>query len=667
AHWSLDLRPADDSLGLWEAVFPVVSGVRAAGPAGAVDYLTTTGYIGRSPRPVLGGFHEGYGRHSVYRRGQYRAYYQDGAGLYLGAHDPGLAPVGTLVRNSGVADGLEFSYLHPTEYMGQPGAGLSLTGSIVLGTFAGDWFDAAQLYRAWLQHQDWFPADPLHAREDVPEWAKQAVVSLRSSGEGAARLHADLGYPPSVNWYYHAWSARDAERDETHPTAKFQNAPDFPTPPGFERRLEAPRREGIKTGVYTINNWWDYTARSWVEDGAREAVVHMLGYDSPMFHNPRGMGIICQATETWMRKQGEVGAQTAAIGADGTYLDLGGGARMPFLCFARNHGHPPGGGAFMTTSKRAALRQLRESARTVNPEFILITEGSEGYFLTVKDGWINFANSTPVSSALYYDYLRPLGNKRVVTRVGPVTREPAGALTPAKHFAWGSSIGRFGYNNEWDDLRWAGGVAISTTNPQALEYYRNLVWHKYVARPWLNLGRMLRPLELTDVTPAPAPEFFADTFVPAAVWQAPDHSVALVFANGWHSQEIAFGYRFDPAVYGLPADGSLALYRLTPEGQPPDIEPRYERVAVLNGPLDRQERLAPGAVLILVVRPAADPVLPMPALEQRPAPAPKRPARSVAPAPDAPAPAPPVIPAPPPRPDAPLPTVNQIEENQELL
>src|SRR5690606_41047254 len=125
-------------------------------------------------------------------------------------------------------------------------------------------------------------------------------------------------------------------------------------------------------------------------------------------------------------------------------------------------------------------------------------------------------------------------------------------LFPAKHFAWGSPIGRF------------IGSSIELQNADGpieehVRYYRNLVDHKRVASPWLNLGTMLRPLTLRDLVPIDPPGTIEGASVPHAVWRAPDGSVALVFANARFREPVSFSYTFDPASSGLASGGSLAL------------------------------------------------------------------------------------------------------------
>ena len=127
-----------------------------------------------------------------------------------------------------------------------------------------------------------------------------------------------------------------------------------------------------------------------------------------------------------------------------------------------------------------------------------------------------------------------------------------------------------------------------------------MVDHKRAAQPWLNVGRLLRPPRLRDVSPPEPVEFVAGTVVPSGAWRAPDGSGALVFANARRSTEVTFRHTISPSEYGVPADGSWTLFRLTPEGDPPAAS--LGRIDPIRGAIERNERMAPGGVLILVAR-----------------------------------------------------------------
>lgn len=598
SSWSIALGPEEATIGLESLDFPIVSGVYPDFAGETPDFVLLPWKSGsRIPNPRMSALGASeYG-------GMFHAYWQGSEGLYLGAHDPELA-IKFLKTLPGGTAGQELIFTHTIENSSLPGTGFEMDFSMELGVFEGNWFDATQIFRDWFTRQDFTP-EPLHANTGIPEWIKQAVASGRDLPR---EIFQRLGSPPEfVHWWYH-WSGEAQEQawDDGHPSGEYVGTPDIPRTPVFLTGVLDLQNLGVRVLGYTLASWWDYSAESWEEDGAGPGIAEINGPGRPFLHRRRGMGVMCQATELYREKMQRVMTDLVEDApVDGTYFDLGGGARDPLYCYAGHHGHPVGGGSFQVEGKRELLQAMREAARESQPDFIMVTEGTAGLFLTAKDGYAFFQQNTPMIQALYGDYVRPAGNKRIQTADGhnnQVDGHHLEALNPAKTFAWGGMIGRMramalltsGFPGTNRELR-----------QEPLDYYKNLIWHKYVARPWLNLGTMLRPPRLTQITPEAPPEFFADTMLPSGAWKAPDGSVAFVFANGWYSKPSSFHCKLDPAEYGIESDGSMALYRLTPAGDPPEVEPHYEKIEDIRGEIKLQETLKPGGVLVLVAKPTA--------------------------------------------------------------
>ena len=67
----------------------------------------------------------------------------------------------------------------------------SLEYSVVLGSFMGDWYTAAELYRSWSLGQPW-ARTPLTERRDVPDWL------LDSPPHIIVRLQGELDLGPAA-------------------------------------------------------------------------------------------------------------------------------------------------------------------------------------------------------------------------------------------------------------------------------------------------------------------------------------------------------------------------------------------------------------------------------------------------------------------------------------
>jgi hypothetical protein len=116
---------------------------------------------------------------------------------------------------------------------------------------------------------------------------------------------------------------------------------------------------------------------------------------------------------------------------------------------------------------------------------------------------------------------------------------------------------------------------------------------------------MLRPLKLHTVLPQEPDCVLESETIPNAVWQAPDGSIAFVFANGRFSvKETTFSYDMNLSNYGIPSDGSWSIYRLTPKQTGGGYEPNFEMIEKNTGQtLSRTEHISGADVLILVARP----------------------------------------------------------------
>jgi hypothetical protein len=109
---------------------------------------------------------------------QFMAYYNDRAGLYLACEDT----EGNVKRFRAVhrEPGMRIGVAHIGDWPAQ--GERILEYDTVLGTFNGDWYTAAGMYRDWSLKQKW--ATPLHRRTDVPAWLLDSppYITIRPQG-----------------------------------------------------------------------------------------------------------------------------------------------------------------------------------------------------------------------------------------------------------------------------------------------------------------------------------------------------------------------------------------------------------------------------------------------------------------------------------------------------
>ena len=159
-------------------------------------------------------------------------YRQDGPGLYVACDD--AAGFNKTFAFFGDAEGhVGCEVVHLPERLPVSADAWRLPYAVRLGTFEGDWFTAAERYRAWATNQVWAKESRL-ARGQVPDWALNTALWVWNRGRSpdvlgpAVVLREKLGLPVSVFWHWWHGCAYDTGFPEYLPpregTESFTNA-----------------------------------------------------------------------------------------------------------------------------------------------------------------------------------------------------------------------------------------------------------------------------------------------------------------------------------------------------------------------------------------------------------------------------------------------------------
>ena len=119
---------------------------------------------------------------------QFLAWYTPRVGLYMACDD--TAGNVKLLRALQRPEGLRLGFAHVGDW---PEVGeRTLEYSVLVGSFQGDWYDAADLYREWTLQQHW--ATPLTDRDDLPRWLLESPphITIRLQG------YVDAGPAPPI-------------------------------------------------------------------------------------------------------------------------------------------------------------------------------------------------------------------------------------------------------------------------------------------------------------------------------------------------------------------------------------------------------------------------------------------------------------------------------------
>jgi hypothetical protein len=199
SEWRIGVVNRSKRYGVWSTDYPLLCGVAAPGVADAL--LPRGNWGGSLMRHFAGRFDGHYPSHAC--PVPFLAYQSGEAGLYLAAHDGAAREKHlTVTREQDVA----FRLL--AENAGMPGAAGVPDYPVVIAAYAGDWWQAARLYRDWALKQVWASKGPLRQRDDAPAILQNLGFWMLLSGKPdgvekamreAERLYA--GVPVGVHWY----------------------------------------------------------------------------------------------------------------------------------------------------------------------------------------------------------------------------------------------------------------------------------------------------------------------------------------------------------------------------------------------------------------------------------------------------------------------------------
>ena len=541
--------------------------------------------------PAVWDLTRGDGHYPGLTYAQFLALHNERAGLYLACED--TAGGTKLLKVLHRSPGLRVGVAHVGDW---PRAGTRcLDYDMVLGSFTGDWYAAAGLYRDWSLQQKWGVA--LHRRADVPAWLLNSPVYITVHPEWNCRESLDL-HPPVM------------------PCPEFVPF-DRCLPPMLDRiasRVDAPLAvilmgwERAGAWVYPDSLPWaggETSVRAFAGmarkrgwhvgafcSGSRWAIGHQgSGYDGTEDYQARGgPQSVCQTPHSEpVRECWDAGWRpsyecclaselTRRLATDHVrhlvdwgleslqFFDQNNGAAT-FPCYARDHGHAPVPGRWMAERMAQAIGELRQVAETAGAPGVVqsaesgVNETCLPLFQLTEfrlhvpeqgnaDGSVTYI---PLYQFLFHEciviqgmmgfgpepYHVPISNA-VNAVMGSI---PGGVLTgdgtlldkDTAHFApWQPKIG-----NDADGLEMIRTVATLRRGP---------------GRDFLVLGRMQKPGHLTEVRRMQWRFEDHENDFPAvfhALWQAPDGRLGIVLAN-WTGESQTVTLADDH----LPAAGS---------------------------------------------------------------------------------------------------------------
>jgi hypothetical protein len=571
SRWGLTLRNGA-GLAVADVQFPFVVCRYGLGGAPGTETIVLPHDYGRlvhAPRPQsLGpdaaaawqftGRNGGWSHYPGGQFAQFIAYHNDRAGLYLATEDAGgrIKRFQCLHREPGMRMGVS----HAGDWPAQ--GERTLEYDTVLGSFTGDWHDAAALYREWSMHQSW--AVPIHRRADVPAWLLDSPVHVAIRPQGilddgpvlpnaaflpyekciplleriAARVASPLvavlmGWERAGSWVY----------------------PDCFPPVGGEESLSrfarACREKGWRVGSFC--------------NGTRWAMAHHWNdYDGrPFYDAHRGDACVCREADgrPWQdvwdagwrpsRLQCAAAPLTGEIAEDFVSRLLGWGLESiqffdqncgaaAYPCFSPAHGHAPMPGSWMPRAMEGIMGRFRAAAaRAGEREVVHSVEMSCNDFalplfqqadcrLQPPGHAVAWGDIIPLFPFLYHECIVIHGMMSLGPE--PYHAETANAANGVMGEIPGGVLTGSGDLLDKDTFAWAPWEPRVGNPARGLAMIRAVTaLRRGPGKPFLVLGRMMKPARVEGI--------------PVIKWtfDGKPHALPALFHAAWRSPEGRHG------------------------------------------------------------------------------------------------------------------------------
>jgi hypothetical protein len=495
---------------------------------------------------------------------QFLAWYTDRGGVYLACEDTaGNVKVLKAVKR---APGMRLGIAHVGDW---PTRGeRKLEYDVVLGSFAGDWHDAADLYRHWSLQQKW--ATPLKKRTDVPKWLLDSPVYITVRPQGymdheSVKIKEFLPYDKCIPMLESI--AKRVESPLSVVLMAWERGgpwvyPDCFPPVGGDESITnfcaMARQRGWNVGSFCNGTRW-VTGRKDGYDGKAYYQEHH-GEQTVCRHEDGGLDV-----EDWGWRMGYrscmAQAETRRIAVAFVKRLIGWGMEsIQFFdqncnastlpCFAANHGHPPVPGKWMAAAMADVIAAFRQAAADAGQQGVIhSTENPCNEFclplfqecdVRVSVGGTGLADFVPIFHYLFHE---------CIVMQGMMSCGPEPYSVPIRT-AWNGVLGEIpgavmtgdGTLLNRETFNWAPWQPKIGNNEDALEMIRTVsAMRRGPGRDFLVYGRMQHPAAVSGVKTIEwesSGRKFAVPAVAHASWQTPDHRYGVVLAN-WTTENCS--------------------------------------------------------------------------------------------------------------------------------
>ena len=455
---------------------------------------------------------------------QFMAFYDDESGLYLGAQDPLGAPKVFEWYEDG--DGI---VLELRNFCNGATDTYESTYDIVTASYEGEWQEAAEIYRSWMEKNVDLP-QKICDNKKLPDWMEESPVIVLYPIRGTmdrGDMTPNEYYPyenilPFIDKYAEQTGSKIMALlmhwEGTAPWATPYVWPPYGGEEEFKKLVSALHAKGNLVGVYCSGIGWttksfldpslDFadkydeslmcrTPEGYIEQSYVIGPPIREGYDMCPFSDKVGDIVV-----------GEV-MSIAESGCDyAQYFDQNLGGESSF-CYAKDHGHPSTPGVWQNEAMIRIFKRVNKELEKSGTKMIIGCEGAAAEpfikYLPFNDlrYEVTFFSGKPVPaySYLFHEYLNNfMGNQNLIEMTWDFEKNPECLLFRiAYSFAAGDLItfplGKSG------NVHWGWDVPWDVKAPEQEPIFRltkNLnVWRREY-KEFLHTGRMVKARPLSE-------------------------------------------------------------------------------------------------------------------------------------------------------------------------
>jgi hypothetical protein len=311
------------------------------------------------------------------------AFYDKTAGVYVAAHDPDGN--GKLIGASRIAGGafdLTISHLQPA----QAAREIRIQYPVVIDSFIGDWYVAAEKYRAWSLRQSW-SRERLADSRKVPNWIRKGAIvgeydptreSLESQRQWFEQVRGWFKVPFVPNnrgWEQHGtWAASEYLPPRPSAEAFRESARIVKETGGRGMIMLSGYRWTLQKNGYDSQKRFDKEVAPYAQCGKDGKPQIWTSSKKGDWHGSK-WARLCRKPEFTKRLNLDVARYCVEAGYPVIHWDQEvGGAYQNSICYSARHGHPPGDGRWIETELEDLFKRFWKELAPLTPDFTLSME-----------------------------------------------------------------------------------------------------------------------------------------------------------------------------------------------------------------------------------------------------------------------------------------------------